>query len=155
MGFFRDEKKKGDDRFDEDSRLESEKKLELKSEELDISKHKSKIGDVEIGKEIVSEHKSVDVPITHEEVVIERRALNKKPSDKPIEKEDDVHIPVMDEYVDVGKHTVVTGEVSAHKHAFEENKHVDESLKKEEASIHTDGDPNIVKNETENHRGFH
>lgn len=150
MGIFSDDRKK------HDSRIVNENKIELKKEKLDIDKSKSKIGDVEIGKEIVNERQSVDVPVTHEEVIIERRALKDEQSDSPIHQEEKIHIPVMDEHVNVGKHTVVTGEVSAHKREFEEKRHIDETLRKEEASVHTDGDPNIVKNETENHRGtFH
>ncbi|MDP4110056.1 MAG: YsnF/AvaK domain-containing protein, partial [Bacillota bacterium] len=140
MGFFIDDKKKKDYKsadwgkklindndvelgrdFDPDIEKDAkdEGKVILKKEELDISKHKSKIGEVEISKEIVTEHKTVNVPVTHEEVIIERKELNNELSDSPITDEDKIHIPVMDEDVSVGKHTVITGEVTARKHSFE------------------------------------
>ncbi|MDP4110346.1 MAG: YsnF/AvaK domain-containing protein, partial [Bacillota bacterium] len=71
--------------------------------------------------------------------------LNNELSDSPITDEDKIHIPVMDEDVSVGKHTVITGEVTARKHSFEEEKQINETLKKEEARIHSDGDSRIVK----------
>lgn len=149
MGFFTDDRKK------RDSKLADERKITLKKEELDVSKHREKIGEVELGKEIVTEHKIVDVPVEHEEVVIERRAFNNELSDSPIIDEERIHIPVMDEFVDVGKHTEVVGEVVAHKHQIEEDKHIRESLRKEEARVHTDGDPKIVRDELDDDRGFH
>lgn len=92
-------------------------------------------------KEVVEEHKSMDVPVTHEEVVIERKALNNEFSDDPIgDNEEVIQIPVSKETVEVGKHTIVTSEVSAYK------REVEETVKREEARIDTDADPNIVEN---------
>lgn len=119
-------------------------KLSLRKEELDIDKSKIQKGEVELGKEIIEENKSVDVPVTREEVVIERKSLDNEASDSPITDEETVRIPVTEEKVDVGKHTVVTGEVSAHKREIEDTRHIDETLKHEEARINTTGDPDIV-----------
>lgn len=130
-----DTKKKSDD---------GDKKLRLRKEELDIAKNNVKKGEVELSKEIIEEHKSVDIPVKREEVVIERRSLNNEASDTPITNEETINIPVSEEKVDVGKHTVVTGEVSAHKRAIEDTAHVDETLKHEEARINTTGDPNVI-----------
>jgi uncharacterized protein (TIGR02271 family) len=119
-------------------------KLLLRKEELDIAKDRVKTGDVEVGKEIVEEQKSVDVPISHEEVVIERRAVDNVPSDAPIHEERNIHIPVSRENVEVGKHTVVSGEVAVNKREIENTKHVDETVKHEEVRINKDGDPDII-----------
>ena len=124
-------------------------KLHLRKEELDIAKNRVHIGEVEISKEIVEEQKVVDVPVAHEEVVIERRAINNEPSDSPIGMEETIRIPVSEERVEVGKHTVVTGEVSAIKRETEETRQVKETLKREEARLRKDGDPNIVADETD------
>lgn len=70
--FGNDDKIKRDD--DKGKVVENEK-LNLRKEELDIDKKRVQKGEVEISKEIVEEQKVVDVPVTHEEVVIERRAL--------------------------------------------------------------------------------
>lgn len=132
---------------DDDTRkdtADNNAKLSLRKEELDIDKSKIQKGEVELGKEIIEENKSVDVPVTREEVVIERKSMDNEASDSPITDEETVRIPVTEEKVDVGKHTVVTGEVSAHKREIEDTKHIDETLKHEEARINTTGDPDIV-----------
>jgi uncharacterized protein (TIGR02271 family) len=76
--------------------------------------------------------------------VIERRAIDNEPTDSPVSAEGSIHIPVSEERVEVGKHTVLTGEVAAYKKEVEENRKVEESLRKEEARVDTDGDPHIV-----------
>jgi uncharacterized protein (TIGR02271 family) len=143
FGFFEDEKE------DRNEKVEAvdDKKLLLRQEELDIDKDRFETGEVILSKEIVEETKAVDVPVMHEEVVIERRAINHEMSDSPIGEEETIHIPVSEERVEVGKHTVVTGEVSAYKREVEETRHVEETLRREEARVDTTGDPNIVNDE--------
>lgn len=119
-------------------------KLRLRKEELDINKIKVQKGEVELGKEIIEEQKEVDVPVTREEVIIERRDLDNKASDSPITDEETIRIPVSEERVDVDKHTVVTGEVTARKHAIEDTKHIDETVKREEARVNRTGDPDVI-----------
>lgn len=123
-----------------------EAKLLLRQEELDISKSRVQTGEVEFGKEIIEEQKIVDVPVLREEIVIERRTLNNEQSDSPITAEETIRIPVSQEKVDVDKRTVITGEVIAHKHDIEETKHIDETLKREEARIKEFGNPDVVDN---------
>ncbi|MCX7710884.1 MAG: YsnF/AvaK domain-containing protein [Clostridia bacterium] len=126
-------------------------RLELRAEELDIAKNRVQTGAVNLRKEIVEEQKVVDVPVTHEEVVIERRAISNQRSDAPIGEEETIHIPVSREQVTVDKHTVLTGEVSALKREVEETQQVRETVKREEARVETDGDPNIIADETHRH----
>jgi uncharacterized protein (TIGR02271 family) len=118
--------------------------IRLRKEELDITKNRVQKGEVEFGKEIIEEQKSVDVPVTREEIVIERKSLNNEASDSPITAEETIRIPVSEEIVNVDKHTVVTGEISAHKRDIEDTRHIDETLKREEARINKTGNPDIV-----------
>lgn len=133
---------------DEKGEIVEDGKLRLKQEELDVAKNRIQSGEVILSKEIVEEKKAMDVPVTHEEVVIERKSINSEPSDSPITNSETIRIPVSEEKVEIGKHTIVTGEVSAYKHEVEENKHVEETLKREEARINSTGDPNIVDKDT-------
>lgn len=119
-------------------------KMSLRKEELDIAKSNVHIGDVEFGKEIIEEQKSVDVPVMREEVVIERKSINNEECDSPITSEQTIKIPVSEEKVNVDKHTVVTGEISAHKRSIEDSEHIDETLKREEARIDKTGNADIV-----------
>ncbi|AKL94664.1 hypothetical protein CACET_c11990 [Clostridium aceticum] len=130
-----------------------DEKLRLRREELDISKNRVQVGEVEISKEIIEEQKIVDVPVTHEEVVIERRAINNEDSDSPITDEEAIHIPISAEEVQVGKHTVVTGEIEVHKRQVEDTKHIEETLKREEAHVNKDGNARVI--DKENDEEFH
>jgi uncharacterized protein (TIGR02271 family) len=134
---------------DENKKDTDEAKLSLRKEELDVAKNRVQKGEVELGKEIVEEHKEMDVPVTHEEVVIERKSLNNEVCDTPISDEETIRIPVSEEKVNVGKHTVVTGEVSAHKRSIEETEHIDETLRREEARVNRIGDPDVVDSEVD------
>jgi uncharacterized protein (TIGR02271 family) len=124
--------------------------LQLRKEELDINKNKVQTGEVILSKEVVEEQQSVNVPVTHEEVVIERRTLNNQPTDSQISSNADssdnetIRIPVTEEKIQVGKHTVVTEEISAHKLNVEETQKVDETLRREEARVDKNGDPIIT-----------
>jgi len=128
-----------------ESKESEDQKLRLRKEELNIVKNRVDIGKVEFGKEIIEEQQIVNVPIIHEEVVVERRSIN-EPSDQPIGEGDDEHfsLSVSEEKVEVGKRTVVTGEILAHKREIEENREVKETIRREEARINKDGDANIV-----------
>lgn len=142
FGLFQDTDNNNETETAEDGRLQ------LRQEELDVNKSRVQAGEVTLSKEVVEEQKAVDVPVTHEEVIIERRTINNEQSDTPISSGETIRIPVSKEQVDVGKHTVVTGEVSARKHEVEETRHIEETLKKEEARINTEGDTNVITNES-------
>ena len=121
--------------------------LQLRQEELDVSKNRIPAGEVTLSKEVIEEQKSMDVPVTHEEVVIERRYLNNEESDSPITSGETIRIPVSKEQVNVNKHTVVTGEITAHKRDVEETRHIDETVKREEAHVDSSGDTNVITRE--------
>ncbi|WP_416147832.1 YsnF/AvaK domain-containing protein [Salipaludibacillus sp. HK11] len=113
--------------------------MDLRAEELDIDKERMETGEVVLHKDIVEEEQTVNVPVSHDQVVIEQRAVNHEPTEEPITEEETVHIPVTAEEVDVDKHTVVTGEVSAHKRSIEENEAIHDVTHKEVAEYNTKG----------------
>ncbi len=137
---------KNDDNIDnkEKNNIKEEGTLQLREEQLDINKNKVKAGEVILSKDVVEEHRSVDVPVTHEEVIIERRTFDNKHSDSPITSGETIHIPVSEEHVNVDKHTVLTGEISANKQEVEETRHIEETIKKEEAHIDSTGDTRVI-----------
>jgi uncharacterized protein (TIGR02271 family) len=119
--------------------------LDLREEELDINKYRVETGDVTLHKDIVEEEQSVNVPVSHDQVVIEQRAVDHQPTNEPITEEETVHIPVTAEKIDVEKHTVVTGEVSAHKRSVHETEQVHEVLRKEVADVQSHGTADLIK----------
>lgn len=126
------------------SNTTEEGSLQLREEQLDVSTHKAQAGEVMLSKDVVEEQKSIDVPVTHEEVVIERRSFDNKESDSPITSGETIRIPVSEEHVNVDKRTVVTGEISAHKREVEETRHIEETVKREEAHIDSTGDTKVI-----------
>ena len=130
----------------ENSRDVDEKSVKLRKEELDIAKNRVDIGKVEVGKEIIEEQQTIHVPVSHDEVIIERRTIN-EPSEQPVGEDEDEHfsMSVGEERVEVGKHTMVTGEVSARKREVEEERQVTQTVRHEEARINKDGEVRIVE----------
>lgn len=121
--------------------------LDLRQEELDIHKNRVETGDVVLHKDIIEEEQVVNVPVSHDQVVIERRSIDNEPSSEPISEEETVHIPVTAEKIDIDKHTVVTGEISAHKRSVQETEQVRDVLHKEVADVEVHGDTDIINKE--------
>ena len=119
--------------------------LDLREEELDINTYRVETGDVTLHKDIVEEERSVDVPVSHDQVIIEQRTVDRKPTDEPITAEETVRIPITSEKIDVEKHTVVTGEISAHKRSVQETEQVHEVLRKEVADVESHGTADLIK----------
>ncbi|MED4455120.1 YsnF/AvaK domain-containing protein [Metabacillus fastidiosus] len=119
--------------------------LDLREEELDINKYSVETGNVTLHKNIVEEEQSVDVPVSHDQVVIEQRAVDRRPADEPITAEETVHIPVTAEKIDVDKHTVVTGEVSVQKRPVQETEQVRDVIHKEVLDVASNGNADIIK----------
>lgn len=144
----RDQDVRGRDVRDRDRNLpedEQRKAMRLREEQLNVSKERVQTGEVGIHKEVVTEQKNINVPVTHEEVVVERRAVSgDMPADAtPIGQEESLRIPVSEERVNVEKRPVVTGEVEAERRAVQENQQVSDTVKKERARIDQQGDAPI------------
>src|ERR671939_625120 len=120
--------------------MDGEQTLELREEELRARKHSVQTGKVELAKEVVSEQRTVDVPVTHEEVTIERRAVDHQPSDSPIHDTDaTISIPVREEQVTADKRAVVYEEVNVGKRAVQDTEHVSETVRREQAVVDKEG----------------
>jgi uncharacterized protein (TIGR02271 family) len=138
----------GDDdneRVENVERIDDDATLRLREEELDVHKHSVQTGEVLLHKDVIEETQSVDVPVTHEEVVVERRAISATPSDEPIGEDETIRIPVSEERVDVDKRTLVTGEVALHKRAVQETEQVTDTVRKERARVEVEGDPDVIE----------
>ncbi|WP_017812107.1 MULTISPECIES: YsnF/AvaK domain-containing protein [Paenibacillus] len=127
---------------------EDEQNLRLREERLDVSKNEVRTGEVEIRKEVVEEQKTINVPVNHEEVVIERRAINNEVTNEPVGQSEQIRIPVSEEQVHVDKHNVVTGEVEVHKRTVQDTEQVQDTVKREEARINQTGQPIVSGDQT-------
>jgi uncharacterized protein (TIGR02271 family) len=131
---------------------EDEQRIKLREEELRVHKQSVEAGEARLHKDVVIEQKSVDVPVTHEEVYIERRPGSGQPSDQPIGEGETYRIPVREEQVTVEKQPVEREEVSFGKQSVQETQRVTEAVQREEAYIEQTGDVDIRDRDVEQGR---
>lgn len=119
-------------------------RLQLREEELIAHKQSVQTGQVQLGKDVVSEQRTLDVPVTREQVTIERTPVDRRPSDRPIEeREETISVPVHEEQVNLQKRAVVYEEVGIGKHGVQETEHVSDTVRREEARIEREGDVDV------------
>jgi uncharacterized protein (TIGR02271 family) len=118
--------------------------VQAREEQLRVRKTPVDKGEVKVRKEVHTEHKTIDVPVTREEVVVERRApTGQKASAGDLGAGQEVRIPVREEEVNVEKQAVVKEEVSVGKRRVKDTQRVDETLRKEDIKIETEGDVKV------------
>ena len=118
--------------------LESEETtIPLTDEKLDVAKRVEE-SQTTITKEPVTETKTMEVPVTHEEVSIERR----KPTgdqtytdQKPVNSREDIEIPLKSEEVEVSKTPYVKEEVVVKKKPVTETREVTEEVTSEKVNV--------------------
>ncbi len=112
--------------------------IQVREERMKVDKTAVEAGSVSLRKEVHTEHKSMQVPVEREEVVIERRTVNKPATSGDI-KAETIKVPVTEERVTVSKESVVTEEVGVGKRKVTDNQTVGTDLKREELIVETDG----------------
>ena len=122
--------------------------LHLRAERLRVDKQNVQTGEVQLHKEVVEEPQSIDVPVIHEEVLIQHRPIGDgRLSDTPIGQDEIIRIPVLEEQVTVSKVVVETGEVAVGKREVQETQRVTDTVRHEEARLEQAGNPRIHADE--------
>jgi len=116
--------------------------IQLREERLKVSKTPVETGNVNVRKEVHTEHKTIDVPVEREEVVIERRPASGHAASGEI-RDEEIRIPVKEEKVNVSKDTVVKEEVSVGKRKVQDTERVSGDVRKEELKVDRQGDVNV------------
>jgi len=124
--------------------------VEAREEKLHPRKESVQMGEVTVRKEVHTEQKSIQVPVTREEVVIERHAVagGKASSTGDIKASDikageEIRIPVREEQVHLEKETVVKEQVTVGKRKVQETEQVAGTVRKEEIKIEKKGDVDV------------
>ncbi|HKR85598.1 MAG TPA: YsnF/AvaK domain-containing protein [Terriglobales bacterium] len=116
-------------------------RLQLLSEVLRVHKERVPTGEVRLRKEVVTENQSIEVPVTREELVIERRpAEGAAVASSEIGSDREIRIPLSEEQVRVEKRPVVKEEVKVGKKKVQESRQVNEQVKREELRVDQEGD---------------
>jgi len=132
---------------------EGEQKLKLREEQLRVQKQPVETGEARLRKDVVSEQQSMDVPVTHEEVYVERRPGTGQPSDTPIGESETYRVPVREEQVTVEKQPVVREEVALGKRKVQDTQQVSDTVRREEAHVEQSGDVNVQGTDAEDVSG--
>lgn len=118
-----------------------EERLALHKERLNVDKETVQTGEVNVDKHVVTDQQDLDIPVTREEVYVERRpATDETVKGEAFNDGDSIHIPIKEERVDVTKRPVVDEEIVVGKREVEDMKHVSETVRREEADIDRTGD---------------
>ncbi|ANU22280.1 YsnF/AvaK domain-containing protein [Planococcus donghaensis] len=159
-----------EDNFTDTNRFENkdsdhhteEEKMQLHEERLSVDKERVQTGEVNVGKHVVEENQTMEVPVEREEVYIERRPVNEETVGNSFDKEstlsgdayqegENIHIPVSEEHVEVTKKDVVAEEIVVGKRKVQDTETINETVRHEEADI--DDNSNVTDNKLnrENH----
>jgi uncharacterized protein (TIGR02271 family) len=134
-------------------------------EQLQAQTRRVQVGEVTIRKEIVTETRTIEVPVRREELVIERHPIERQPADSPERRSNDplveqlmdrlrhmgsgetLRIPIIEEEVVVHKRPVVVEEITIGKRTRAETQKVSDTIRREVARIESHGEAR-VKGET-------
>ncbi|MFC3883551.1 YsnF/AvaK domain-containing protein [Bacillus songklensis] len=136
-----------DDAGDVQVEAEEQKSVRLREEQLDVTRERVQIGELQLRKEVIEEQRTIHVPLTREEVYVERRpVVDGKYDGGPISDDELIHIPIMEERIEVTKRPVVVEEIIVGKRKIQETKQVQDIVKKEEARIERTEAPVMEEN---------
>jgi uncharacterized protein (TIGR02271 family) len=117
--------------------------IQLRSERLKVDKERdARAGEVKVKKKVRTQHRSIDVPVEHEEVVIERRPVRRTAATGEV-KAEEIRIPVARERAKVGKETVVREEVRVGKRKVSGTQKVEGDVRREELVVENEGQARV------------
>jgi uncharacterized protein (TIGR02271 family) len=105
--------------------------MTLSAEEMQIQKRLERKGDVRVGKRVETEHVRQSVPVTREEVHVERRPVERATGSAEL-RDDEIVVPVSEERLEVNKRPVVKEEVVISKERVTDQRSVEADLRREE-----------------------
>jgi uncharacterized protein (TIGR02271 family) len=119
--------------------------LTLKEENLRADKTRKQTGEVAVGKRVVEQQADMDVDVTHEEVEVTRRRVDRpaNANDTFTEDEATIRVPVTAEEISVTKEPRVVEEIVVSKRPVTETQRVSETVRHEEAILDETGNAGI------------
>jgi uncharacterized protein (TIGR02271 family) len=120
------------------------KVVQAKEERLHPHKESVKTGEVSVRKEVHTEQKTMQVPVTKEEVVIERHPVSgQQCASGDIKAGEEIRIPVREDQVHLEKEAVVKEEVVVGKRKVQGTEEVSGTVRKEEIKVDKKGDVDV------------
>ncbi len=123
------------DRFSRDQDVN----VPVREEELTVDKQRGEVGRAAVHKDVVEEQQSVNIPVTHERVEIERVPVDKDLPDAGVSAQNwqdkDIVMSVMGEEVVTEKRPRVKEEIRIHKEPVTETRQVSDTVRKERVNV--------------------
>ena len=117
-------------------------RLTLSDEELEARKRVREAGEVTVRKEVVTEHRQIDVPVMKEEVHVERTpATSASAPEGDAFRELTIRVPVREEEVEVTKRPRVREEVRVTRSQRQQEQRVEGDVRHEEARVDRTDEP--------------
>lgn len=120
--------------------MDEEIRVPVMEEELTATVRPQEAGAVRIEKDVVTEQRTLDVPVTEERVRVERRVVDRPVGAADADAFEDtvIEVPLRSETVDVQKQARVAEEVIVSKEAVERTESVSDTVRKEEVFVDED-----------------
>jgi uncharacterized protein (TIGR02271 family) len=123
---------------------DAERRIQLRGEVLRTYKERVQRGEVRLRKDVITENQNIQVPVTREELVVERvPASGDRTASGEIGTDEEVRVPLSEERVRTEKQPVVTEEVRVGKRAVQSTENVSDDVRHEELRVDKDGDVNV------------
>jgi uncharacterized protein (TIGR02271 family) len=121
---------------------DDEIRIPVMEEELTATVRPQEAGAVRIEKDVVSEQRTLDVPVTEERVRVERRVVDRPvtAADADAFEETVIEVPLRTETVDLQKQARVAEEVVISKEAEQRTEQVSGTVRREEVFVDEDAD---------------
>jgi uncharacterized protein (TIGR02271 family) len=121
--------------------VQGERSIQLVGEILRVHKERVQRGEVRLRKEVVTENQNIEVPVTREELVIERVPVQGREASGDIGAgEKEIRVPLTEEQVRVEKKPVINEEVRVGKRQVQDTKRVSDTVRHEELRTEREGD---------------
>ena len=119
---------------------DDEIRIPVMEEELTATVRPQEAGAVRIQKDVVSEERTLEVPVTEERIRVERRVVDRAATsaDAGAFEETVIDVPLRTETVDVQKQARVAEEVIVSKEAVQRTERVTDTVRKEEVFVDED-----------------
>ena len=123
--------------------VEGERRIQLRGEILRTYKDRVQLGEGRLRKDVITEKKNVEVPVTREELVIERVPTSGQGTTSDIGKDQEIRVPLSEERVRTEKQPVVTDEVRVGKRAVQRTENVADDVRHEALRVDKEGDVDV------------
>jgi uncharacterized protein (TIGR02271 family) len=110
--------------------------LQLRAEDLLVRKQPRDLGAVELRKELVIEEQTVDIPVWHEELIVQHERIDPpRPTHEPIGERSLLRVVLQEEVPLVDKQPVVTEVIRAGRRTVQDTQQVEATARREVARV--------------------